>query len=118
MSVPLFDDNELRVWESLDSHKVYYKNNAVYGVIGIKYDPVEELNVLFCKALNDQPFTRGMLRDIIGHYRNGSIALLTDREWAFKPIAKALTRYGFDCSIQDTTVGQQVMLSTHFNGGE
>lgn len=80
--------------------KVYYKDGKPFGLIasihenGIKY--------LSCAVLNpEDSFTIGMIRDIIQHYNNDTICLITDDNKYQDLIRRSLKRYKFEYVVKD-----------------
>lgn len=86
-------------WFKLEP-KVYYKDDKPYGLIadidkdGIKY--------LSCTVSNpENAFTVGMIRDIVQHYNNGMICLITDDDDYQDLIRRSLRRYNFEFFVND-----------------
>ncbi len=88
--------------------KIYYWDGEPYGLIGkVKSD---DTIVLACTTSSpEEPFTIGMLRDIIGVYKTNDICLITDGKEYHNRIKNTLNRYGFEYVIND----DDVMFSSH-----
>ncbi len=105
----LVGEDAEHLWSHLDYHKLYYKDGIVYGIIGVTFE--DSSAVIFSKAGTNEPFTRGMLRDIIKLYKKMSVVLITDQESSFDIIRKALDRYWFVYNYIDEPM--KLMISIH-----
>ena len=70
----LVGEDAEHLWNSLDSHKLYYKDGLVYGIIGVRFED----NILGVYSRANGDFTVGMLRDIIKFYHTTSVLLILD----------------------------------------
>ena len=102
------------LWMAMDLCKVYMKHGKPYGVIGVMKDESTDMLVIYSMALNDGKFTNGMLKDIIKMYRQSNITLITDREYAFEYINKALEPYGFQSFVIDSSTGSRYLYNLHY----
>ena len=103
----LVGEDAEHLWNSLDSHKLYYKNGIVYGIIGVRFED----NILGVYSRANGEFTVGMLRDIIKFYHTTSVLLVTDQKSAFEHIQKALSRYDFSFYFEEKPM--PMMISIH-----
>lgn len=102
------------LWDRLDYYNIYYKDSNPYGVIGVIID--NGVAVIYSTAINGDKFSIGMLKDIIKLYNKTDIALITDKEYAYGYIRKALEPYGFSFHYAEAESGRKFMYSIHFKG--
>lgn len=103
----LVGEDAEHLWEACDSYKLYYKDNFVYGVIGVRVE--DNILGIFSRANGD--FTVGMLRDIIKFYHTTSVLLVTDQKDSFEHIQKVLSRYNFSFYFEEKPI--PMMISIH-----
>ena len=91
--------------------KVYYMGNKPYGLLAklVKDDIIYIASTTISPS---EPFTVGMLRDIIKVYKTDNICLITDDEDYQDKIMDTLSRYEFTFEFNENNV----LFSTHYKG--